>query len=177
MKRIMCLLGAALLLFVTASAQAQERAALGVSLSDQPADNAAGALVTSVSAGSPAAQAGLMPGDRIVALNRETVSSCNDVLRIVGANVPGSQVSVDVMRGTTRISMSTTLGAASQVFPGELVSARTSTLGYQPLQCNASGGGCVRYYYRPHHHWSCNRSSSCGGGYRHWHHGCHSGCR
>jgi predicted metalloprotease with PDZ domain len=174
MKRVMSSLGALLLIFVTTSVQAQDRAALGVSMSDQPGDNTAGALVTNVSAGSPAAQAGLIPGDRIVAINRQPVSSYSDVMRIVGASAAGSQINVETMRGTSPYSASVTLGGARQVFPASLASVTTSAWSYPALPCNASTG-CVQYYYRPHHHryYSYGRSY-CGG---HRHHGCYSACR
>ena len=179
MKRVMSLLGAVVLSFVTTCAQGQDRAALGISMSDQSGDNGAGALVTNVSVASPAAQAGLVPGDRIVAIDGQSVSSYNDVQRIVSASAPGSRLSVDVLRGTMRISVTAALSSAAQVFPASYASVKTSAWGYPLQQCDASG--CVQVYYPPHNHRHFNQPYSCGrsycGGYGYGHHGCQGGCR
>jgi len=181
MKRVMSTFWPMLLFCLTTCAQAQDRVALGISMSDQPGDQGAGALVTNVSVASPAAQAGLVPGDRIVAIDRQSVSSYIDVQRIVAASAPGSQLSVDVLRGTMRISVTVALSSAGQVFPASLASVKTSAWVYPLLQCDASGGGCVKVYYQSHHHRHFNQSYSCGrsycGGYGYGHHGCHGACR
>jgi PDZ domain-containing protein len=52
------------------------------------------AVVRSVTPGGPADQAGLQPGDEIVALNREPVRSPDDVIDIVRSMRPGDRVSI-----------------------------------------------------------------------------------
>jgi hypothetical protein len=144
--------------------------------------NPAGALVTTVCADSPAARAGVMPGDSIVGINHEPVSSYNDVIRIVAESIPGSLVGIDVIRGTTPLSLSARLASVADVLPASFVSVKTSAQSCSGMQCNSTGSSCGQYYYyRPYHRSYLNRSYSCGrsycGGYRYRHHGCHSGCR
>ncbi|HSJ94776.1 MAG TPA: PDZ domain-containing protein, partial [Gaiellaceae bacterium] len=98
---------------------------LGVGLADVPASVAeelglaAGAAITEVRDGSPAAEAGLRPstgtaaaadgleyptgGDIVTALDGEPVASAEDLQRAVGAHRPGDTVTLTVVRdGETR---------------------------------------------------------------------------
>jgi serine protease Do len=53
--------------------------------------------------GSPAAQAGVMPGDVIVGLNGDAVREVRDLVRMVGASDPQDEVDIEVWRlGTTQ---------------------------------------------------------------------------
>ena len=102
-----------------------EHAYLGVGLADVPAavaeelGLAAGAAITEVRDGSPAAEAGLRPstgtaaaadgleyptgGDVVTALDGEPVASAEDLQRAVGAHRPGDTVTLTVVRdGETR---------------------------------------------------------------------------
>lgn len=63
------------------------------------------AVVSDVLAGSPAAEAGLMPGDRILSLGDQRVGRFEDVVRIIGLN-PGQPVSARVERGGEVVSLS-----------------------------------------------------------------------
>jgi serine protease Do len=75
---------------------------LGVS-GRSPSLGRAGAVVTHVEAGSPAAAAGIRPGDLITAIAGRPVGSPLDVAAIVRTMRPGTRVSVDVWRhGTSR---------------------------------------------------------------------------
>ncbi len=68
-----------------------------------------GVLVERVMAGSPAASAGLLDGDRIVQLGAEAVDDAGDLIRLVGGRKPGDVVEVVVLRGGDALSLSVTL--------------------------------------------------------------------
>jgi serine protease Do len=55
-----------------------------------------GVVITEVQRGSPAARAGLAPGDRIVAVDRQAVRDVAQVQRTIASKRPGEIVSVDV---------------------------------------------------------------------------------
>jgi S1-C subfamily serine protease len=57
-----------------------------------------GALITSVVADSPAEQAGLQEGDRIVAVDGQEVNDENSLADLIGAHTPGDQVTLEIER-------------------------------------------------------------------------------
>jgi serine protease Do len=59
---------------------------------------ARGALVRRIEPGSPAAKAGLEPGDVIVRLNQTEIERVNDLPRLVGALKPGSSANLGIVR-------------------------------------------------------------------------------
>jgi thiol-disulfide isomerase/thioredoxin len=71
---------------------------LGVELA-APLGGEAGVLVRDVLRNSPAARAGLMPGDRILRIDSEAVARPPDVVRIVSAHQAGDRVGVVLVRG------------------------------------------------------------------------------
>lgn len=75
-----------------------------------------GVAIGSVVVGSPAAQAGLSAGDRIMAIDNQPVSSSADVIKIVGASSVNKQVTLDVTRGAWRGPLKATLRNQAQVF-------------------------------------------------------------
>jgi len=81
------------------------RAYLGVSTSP----GAGGVEVASVSAGGPAAQAGLRVGDVITAIGGERVSEPDDVAAAVQDRRPGEQVEIEVRRGGGSETLTVTL--------------------------------------------------------------------
>lgn len=95
-----------------------ERGRIGVSIQEITRDLAdsfglprpAGALVSSVEAGGPAALGGILQGDVIVRFNGRSVESSADLPRIVAAARPGSKVEVDIYRDGAPRSLSLTLG-------------------------------------------------------------------
>ena len=82
-----------------------ERGWLGVSVQDAVPENARGmgvarrgVLVAGVERGSPAARAGLRPGDVVVALNGERIESSRALVRSIAAVPPGQTVRLTVLR-------------------------------------------------------------------------------
>ncbi|HEX8986950.1 MAG TPA: DegQ family serine endoprotease [Rhodocyclaceae bacterium] len=81
-------------------------------------DKPRGALVSSVEPGSPAARAGIEPGDVILKFNGNDISRASDLPALVAAAAPGTEVSLETWRkGKTR-----TLSLAT----GELKAAKTA---------------------------------------------------
>lgn len=69
-----------------------------------------GALVTGVDRGSPAATAGVRPGDVIIELDGNAVRSVEDLLSALRRTRPGAQVPMSVQRGGSRQQMTVTIG-------------------------------------------------------------------
>ncbi len=80
---------------------------LGVSTSDAAAG---GATVRSVSAGGPAARAGLKAGQTIVRLGSMTIGSSDDLAAAVDAHKPGDRVKVAVRSGGRTTTVQVALG-------------------------------------------------------------------
>jgi S1-C subfamily serine protease len=69
----------------------------------------AGVIAIDVSAGGPAAAAGLMPGDVIVSLDGKAVTSAEDLLGVLRDHHPGDSVNVDIVRTGNRQTLKVTL--------------------------------------------------------------------
>jgi putative serine protease PepD len=80
---------------------------LGVSTSDATGD---GATVQTVSAGGPAADAGLQAGAVIVAVDDQTVGSSDDLSSAIDAHKPGDQVRLRVRSGGKTETVTVKLG-------------------------------------------------------------------
>jgi serine protease Do len=91
---------------------------LGVSLTPLTPDIAqalgtkvtSGALVQQVQAGSPAAAAGIQPGDVIVSFNGAAVRTVGDIYAGLGAVKPGDKVTLGINRGGSSTQVPVTLG-------------------------------------------------------------------
>ena len=70
-----------------------------------------GATVTSVAPGSPAASAGLQPGDVITQLNNQAIQSPSDVSAALAGLRPGNELQVQFNRGPISYSTLVTLAA------------------------------------------------------------------
>ena len=70
----------------------------------------AGAYVTSVGLGTPAEAAGLRPGDVILAVGNDKVTSSDELGTAVRKHKPGEQVEVRWRRGGAERSATVTLG-------------------------------------------------------------------
>jgi S1-C subfamily serine protease len=71
----------------------------------------AGALITYVQPGSPAATSGLQVNDVIVAFNSTSIQSPSDLTAAIHPLKPGTRVTVGIYRGATQRSVAVTLGA------------------------------------------------------------------
>ena len=70
-----------------------------------------GALVENVDKGSPAAKAGLQPGDVIRSIDGQVMKSTEDVQRYVGAKKVGNVLKVEILRNNTiKRSLNVTVG-------------------------------------------------------------------
>jgi putative serine protease PepD len=88
------------------------RAYLGVSIGDT---NGLGVLVQRVTAGGPAAKAGLVPGDVIKSLNGHATSTVDDLTSVASELKPGTTVSLAVV---TQRGQHKTLRLTLGTFPG-----------------------------------------------------------
>ena len=81
---------------------------LGISAQDGPS----GAAMVQVASGSPAARAGLTPGDVIVAVDGTQISSAADLVTVIRSHHPGDRIRLQVQRqdGSTR-TVTVTLAA------------------------------------------------------------------
>ncbi len=73
-----------------------------------------GAIVDSAQPGSPAAKAGLQPGDVITAVNGTSVKDARDLARQIATLAPDSSVKLDVLRDGASRTVSVTLGRMPQ---------------------------------------------------------------
>jgi S1-C subfamily serine protease len=72
-----------------------------------------GAYITSVVPGSPAAQAGLQPGDVITAIDGTEIQSDSALAQILSGDKPGDTVTLTVLRGSQTLTVKVTLGQSS----------------------------------------------------------------
>jgi S1-C subfamily serine protease len=90
-----------------------ERTWLGVSIRGLNRDGG-GVMVVGVAQGGPAAQAGLRPGDVIVAIDQRPVKTDRDLLTYLNDKRSGTQVQLTVEREGKRSGLGVTLQAAPQ---------------------------------------------------------------
>ena len=89
-----------------------ERGWLGVALAAGPggARHPRGAGVTAVERDSPAARAGLRPGDRVMAVDGRAVQDGAALVRAVAALAPGTVAHLTLRRGAATLTLPVTLG-------------------------------------------------------------------
>jgi putative serine protease PepD len=85
-----------------------EHAYLGVATED--VENATGARIAEVRAGTPAARSGLEDGDVVTKIDGQTVDSADDLRRVIDARKPGDSVELTVSRGGDTETIRVTLG-------------------------------------------------------------------
>ncbi|WP_413084439.1 DegQ family serine endoprotease [Tepidimonas sp.] len=103
---------------------------------------ASGALVRGVEEGSPAAKAGIEPGDIILRFDGKPIDKSIDLPRIVGNTKPGTQAKVEVWRrGTTR-TLTVTVGTFEDdtvaAAPARPDSAKAGPLGLTVRELSAA---------------------------------------
>ena len=87
--------------------------AIAKSLGMNP-DETTGALVATVTPNSPAAKAGLKPGDVIVSASGKPIKSVHDLPRLVASMPPGQQLELNVRRGGKDMTVAATTGEMPQ---------------------------------------------------------------
>jgi serine protease Do len=73
-----------------------------------------GALVAGIAPNSPAAKAGLQPGDVILAYNGQPIAASGDLPALVGMARPGDRANLEVWRNGKKETLNATLGGASE---------------------------------------------------------------
>jgi putative serine protease PepD len=76
---------------------------------DDPTSGQPGALVTSITPGSPAAQAGIKAADVIVQIDDQPIRSYTELVAQVRRHRPNDKVQIKLTRGTTPMTISVTL--------------------------------------------------------------------
>jgi S1-C subfamily serine protease len=89
----------------TPAASSSGVAYLGVTLDD----SSQGAVVTSVSSGSPAAQAGIVTGDVITDIDNQSVAGASDLVSAIRAHQPGDKVKFTLLRNGASRTVTVTL--------------------------------------------------------------------
>ncbi|OAI51247.1 peptidase [Betaproteobacteria bacterium SCGC AG-212-J23] len=77
-------------------------------------DRPRGALVSQVEPGSPAAKAGLKPGDVIIGVNGKAIEQSNQLPPLVAQIKPGAAAKIEVWRGGKTNEFTATVGAMQQ---------------------------------------------------------------
>ena len=77
-------------------------------------ENKQGAAISRIENNSPAAKAGLEPGDIIVAANGKAVKNSQDINNIIGLLQIGDKVSIEFFRGNEKKEVTTTIGKPVQ---------------------------------------------------------------
>jgi membrane-associated protease RseP (regulator of RpoE activity) len=89
--------------------QTVTHAYLGVTTTESTSST--GAPVASVTAGSPAASAGLNQGDIVTAFDAEKISGSGDLVAAIAAKAPGDKFDVSIRRGSESRTLTVTLGS------------------------------------------------------------------
>jgi putative serine protease PepD len=88
--------------------QTVSHAYLGVGTTQSTGTTGAG--VGSVTAGSPAASAGLKAGDIVTAVDGKQITSSSDLVAAIAARAPGDRIDLTVRRGSNTLTLTATLG-------------------------------------------------------------------
>jgi len=97
-----------------------------------------GALIRSVTDGTPAAEAGIQVEDVIVEFDGKPIESGLALRDAVARTAPGSKVKVVVVRGGERKTLEVTVGSPPATLPGDEEAPRTEELGISVAPLNNS---------------------------------------
>ena len=61
-----------------------------------------GALIQEVAPDSPAAKAGIQPGDLVVSIDGKAIENYSEMIAAIQAHQPGDQVTIGIVRGGTK---------------------------------------------------------------------------
>ena len=78
-------------------------------------ENKHGAAISRIESNSPAAKAGLEPGDIIVTANGKPIKNSHDISNIVGLMQIGDKVDIEYFRGTEKKEVTATIGKPEQL--------------------------------------------------------------
>ena len=82
---------------------------LGVTIEPAP-DSSGGATIVEVRPGTPAEEAGLEPGDRVVSADGEQIDSPEELTGLIGSKAPGDQLELELVRDGETETVTVTLG-------------------------------------------------------------------
>lgn len=85
---------------------------LTVAIGSSLPNSGIGAFVRSVSAGSPAAKAGILPGDTIIGVDDENFKDNRNLSEIISEYKPGEEVEIKILRDKKEINAKVLLGSA-----------------------------------------------------------------
>jgi putative serine protease PepD len=91
-----------------AAGQTVSHAYLGVGTTQSTGTT--GAAVGSVTAGGPAASAGLKAGDIVTAVDGKQITGSSDLVAAIAARAPGARIDLTVRRGSGTLTLTATLG-------------------------------------------------------------------
>jgi len=100
--------------------------------------NPQGLIIVDIANDSPAAEAGLQPGDVIKTANGKPALETHDVSRLVGAARIGDKLALTVDRDGTAMKINVTIGKAPRTDPNAAPEGVAATDG--PTQANTAGG-------------------------------------
>jgi putative serine protease PepD len=86
-----------------------EHAYLGVTV-EPAAGSSAGATIVEVHAGTPAEDAGLEPGDRVVSADGQPIDSPEELTGLIGSKAPGDELELELVRDGETRTITVTLG-------------------------------------------------------------------
>jgi S1-C subfamily serine protease len=82
---------------------------LGVTPSPSTTTGRDGALIQEVASGSPAAKAGIQPGDLVVSIDGKAVENYSEMIAAIRAHQPGDKITLGVVRGGNETTITATL--------------------------------------------------------------------
>jgi putative serine protease PepD len=100
------------------SGKSIKHAFVGVFLNGSSTGGAQISLQGGVQAGSPAAAAGLRPGDVVTAIDGKSITSTQQFIETVDTYTPGQTITLTVKRGSNTLNVKLTLGTRPQTQPG-----------------------------------------------------------